>query len=64
VRLYIGLTLYIGALIMIQLPSGFTTNLITNVNTQIANFSELILMVIGLLLALLAVGALIRFFRH
>lgn len=46
---------------MIELPVDFVTNLTANANTQIANFSPLILLVMGLLLALLAVGALISF---
>ncbi len=46
---------------MIELPSNFVTSLTTNANTQIANFSPLLLLVMGLLLALLAVGALINF---
>lgn len=49
---------------MIELPNNFTSNLLANVNTQIANFSDLILLVIGLLLSLIAIGALIRFFRN
>lgn len=46
---------------MIELPIDFTTDLIANANTQIANFSPLLLLIMGLLLALLAVGALISF---
>jgi len=49
---------------MIELPAGFVADLITNANTQIANFSGYITLVIGLLLALLAVGAIISFVRH
>jgi len=46
---------------MIELPLNFVTDLTTNANTQIANFAPLLLLVMGLLLALLAVGALIGF---
>jgi len=46
---------------MIELPTNFVTNLTANANEQIANFSPLLLLVMGLLLALLAVGALISF---
>jgi uncharacterized membrane protein len=49
---------------MIELPSTFVTDLIANANTQIANFSPLLLLVMGLALALLAVGALISFVKH
>jgi uncharacterized membrane protein len=43
------------------LPSGFVSDLTTNANTQIANFSPMLLLIMGLLLALIAVGALISF---
>jgi len=46
---------------MIELPANFITNLTANANTQIENFAPLLLLVMGLLLALLAVGALISF---
>lgn len=46
---------------MIELPTDFITDLTANANTQIANFSPLLLLIMGLLLALLAVGALISF---
>jgi len=46
---------------MIELPTGFIASLTANANTQIANFSPLLLLVMGLLLALLAIGALISF---
>jgi uncharacterized membrane protein len=49
---------------MIELPTGFVTTLTANANEQIANFSGVLTLVIGLLLAILAIGALIRFFRH
>jgi len=49
---------------MIQLPVNFVPDLINNANIQIANFSPLLLLVMGLLLALLAVGALISFVKH
>lgn len=49
---------------MIELPTNFVTDLITNANTQITNFSPLLLLIMGLGLALIAVGALISFIRH
>lgn len=50
--------------IMIELPTGFTAELIANANAQIANFSPLLLLIMGLALALIAVGALISFVKH
>lgn len=49
--------------IMVELPLNFVTDLVANANTQIANFSPVITLVLGLALALIAVGALIRFLR-
>lgn len=49
---------------MIELPTGFTTELISNANEQIANFSPLLLLIMGLALALIAVGALISFVKN
>jgi hypothetical protein len=49
---------------MIELPTGFIAGLTANANTQIANFSPLILLIMGLLLALTAVGALISFINR
>lgn len=49
---------------MIELPVDFVTDLVANANTQIANFSPLLLMIMGLLLALLAIGALVSFINH
>jgi len=49
---------------MIELPVDFVTDLVANANTQIANFSPVLLLVMGLGLALLALGALISFVRH
>jgi uncharacterized membrane protein len=46
---------------MIELPTDFVTNLTANANTQITNFSPLVLLIMGLLLALVAVSALISF---
>jgi hypothetical protein len=46
---------------MIELPTNFVTNLTANANAQIANFSPLLLLIMGLLLALLAIGAIISF---
>jgi len=51
----------LGAPNMIELPIDFVTDLTTNANTQIANFSPFILLIMGLLLALIAVGALVKF---
>ena len=48
---------------MIELPVDFTTDLVANANTQIGNFSPLLLLIMGLALALIAVGALISFVR-
>ena len=48
---------------MIELPATFVTDLIANANTQIANFSPLLLLILGLALSLIAVGALIKFLR-
>jgi len=49
---------------MIELPTNFVTDLITNANSQITNFSPLLLLIMGLGLALIAVGALISFVKH
>jgi len=49
---------------MIELPENFVTDLTTNANTQIGNFSPLLLLIMGLALALIAVGALISFVKH
>lgn len=49
---------------MIELPINFVSDLTTNANTQIANFAPLLLMIMGLLLALLAIGALISFINR
>jgi len=57
-----GTTLYLA--VMIELPLGFTDSLIANANTQIANFSPLLLLIMGLALALIAVGSLISFVKH
>jgi len=46
---------------MIELPAGFTTQLASSTNEQISNFSPLLLLVMGLLLAVIAIGFLIRF---
>lgn len=48
---------------MIELPLDFVTDLTANANTQIANFSPLLLLIMGLAVALLAIGALIKFLR-
>lgn len=49
---------------MIELPIGFTTNLASSASEQISNFSPLITLIMGLLLALVAVGALIGFINR
>jgi hypothetical protein len=49
---------------MIELPIDFVTDLVENANTQIGNFSPLLLLIMGLALALIAVGALISFIRN
>jgi hypothetical protein len=49
---------------MIELPVNFTTDLLANANEQIANFSPLVLLIMGLGLALIAVGALISFIKN
>ena len=46
---------------MITLPGTFVSDLIANANTQISNFSPLLTTILGLLLAIVAIGALIRF---
>lgn len=46
---------------MIELPGTFVSDLTTNANTQIANFAPMLTLILGLLLALIAVGALISF---
>jgi len=46
---------------MIELPSGFTSGLASSTNAQIANFSPLLLLVMGLLLAVVAIGFIVRF---
>jgi len=49
---------------MIELPVDFVSDLTAAANTQIGNFSPLLLLVMGVLLALLAIGALISFVKH
>jgi len=48
---------------MIELPTTFVPDLIAAANTQIANFAPLLLLILGLGLSLLAIGALIKFLR-
>mgnify|MGYP001573489566 CR=1 FL=1 len=48
---------------MIELPVNFVTDLITSANTQISNFSPLLVLILGLALSLMAIGALIKFLR-
>lgn len=45
---------------MIELPVDFTSDLTTNANTQIANFAPVVLLIMGLLLAVVAISALVR----
>jgi len=49
--------------IMVELPSNFSTAVATSASQQIANFDGILVLVVGLLLSLLAVGALIKMFR-
>lgn len=49
---------------MIELPLNFVSDLTASANTQIANFSPLLLLIMGVMLALVAVGALISFLMH
>jgi hypothetical protein len=48
---------------MIELPTDFITNLTASANAQIAEFSPLLLLILGILLALFALRALISFLR-
>lgn len=48
---------------MIELPTNFITDITSNANTQIANFSPLLVFIMGLLLALIAIGAILSFLR-
>lgn len=48
---------------MIELPVNFTSDLIANANEQIANFSPVLLVILGISLSLLAIGAIIRFLK-
>jgi hypothetical protein len=48
---------------MIELPTTFVTDLIASANTQIANFAPLLVLILGLALSLLAIGALIKFLK-
>lgn len=48
---------------MVELPNTFVDDLISNANTQIANFSDVLLLILGMSLALFAIGALIRFMK-
>lgn len=48
---------------MIELPVDFVTDLTTSANAQIAAFSPLLLLILGILLALFALRALISFLR-
>jgi len=48
---------------MIELPTNFVSGLVTNANTQIANFTPLLLVILGVALSLMAIGALIKFLK-
>lgn len=49
---------------MIELPENFVTGLVTNANSQITNFSDLLLLIMGVLLAVTVIGALIAMLTH
>lgn len=49
---------------MIELPTDFIADLTSNANTQITNFSPLLLLIMGILLALAVVGALVSMITH
>lgn len=51
----------LGPTNMIELPAGFVTAIASSTNTQIANFSPIVVLIMGLLLAVVAIGFLIRF---
>lgn len=51
----------LGPTTMIELPSGFVTGIASSTNEQIANFSPLVILIVSLLLAVTAIGFLIRF---
>jgi uncharacterized membrane protein len=46
---------------MIELPVDFVTDLTANATEQIANFAPVLTLVMGLLLAVIAIGFLIGF---
>lgn len=48
---------------MIELPTNFATNLTAKATEQISNFSDVLLIVIGLLLTVMAIGALINMIK-
>lgn len=48
---------------MIELPTNFVTDLTTSANAQIENFAPLLVLILGISLSLLAVGALIKFLK-
>jgi len=56
-----GHQIAVASTTMISLPPGFVSDLTDNANTQIGNFSPFLTLILGLLLALIAVGALISF---
>jgi hypothetical protein len=49
---------------MIELPANFTANLTANANEQIANFAPVLLLIMGVLLSVLVIGALISFINR
>lgn len=48
---------------MIELPLDFVPDLITAANSQIANFSDLLILVMGIFLSIFAIGAFIGFIK-
>lgn len=49
---------------MIELPLNFVTDLTASANTQVSNFSPLLVLVMGILLAVAVVGALVAMVTH
>lgn len=48
---------------MIELPTDFTTNLTASTNSQIAEFSPVLILILGLILAIFAIRALLSFLK-
>lgn len=51
----------LGPTHMIELPVNFATDLASSTNEQIANFAPVVLLILGLLLATVAISILIKF---